>query len=84
MKLYAVYDAAAQAFMSPFTMRSHGEAMRSFSHACEDEKSAFYRSLVDYSLWHIGEYNEQTAAIEPVTPPVCIVKAEAFSRRNDA
>lgn len=78
MRLYTVYDAAANAFMPPFAMRADGEARRSFQQACFDEKHAFSRSMKDYSLWYIGEFSEVSALIEPVVPPKLVAKAEEF------
>lgn len=79
MRLYCVYDAAANAFMPPFAMRADAEARRSFEQACVDDKHAFSRSLKDYSLWLIGEFSEVSAKIEPIIPPKAIAKAEEFA-----
>ena len=78
MKLYAVYDAAANAFMPPLAFRAHTEAVRSFKHACVDPEHMFNKSLVDYSLWYIGEYNEASASLTLITPPECLAKGEEF------
>lgn len=78
MRLYSVFDAAANAFMPPFALRADAEAKRSFGQACCDPDHMFSKARVDYSLWLIGEFSELSALVEPVTPPVMVAKAVEF------
>lgn len=58
LHVYTVYDKAIGAFMQPFFVRAKGEALRSFSDACNDEKSNFYRHAADYTLMFLGEFDD--------------------------
>lgn len=61
----AVYDAATGAYTQPFFVRSKAEAIRSFADAVGDEKSPFCAHPSDYSLFCLGEYDDQTGAVTP-------------------
>ena len=43
-------------------------AIRSFSDAVQDQDSAFNKHPEDYSLWEIGEFDDQTGEIIYYTP----------------
>lgn len=66
-KIYTVYDAAVGAFMPPFFARSHGEALRSFQDAINDEKNQLSKHLHDYCLFYVGDFDDGNADI--VKPP---------------
>lgn len=82
--MYTVYDAAAQAYGPPFFSRTHGEAIRSFESACADPQRDFFKHATDYSMWHIGQFDDQTGAIIPA-PLNCLSKAhEVVARQPQA
>lgn len=58
-KLYSVYDKAVEAFMPPFMMRSHGEAMRAFCSSVKDHPD-FKRNVRDYALYYLSDFNDLT------------------------
>jgi len=60
MKLlvFAVHDTKVNAFMPPFTMRSRGEAVRSFMDAVSDGQSSFCKHPEDFALWSLGEWDD--------------------------
>jgi hypothetical protein len=68
VKMYSVYDVKAEIFSSPHFMGSDGVAIRSFSTACEDENSQFYKYPTDFSLYVVGEFNIETGEISPLKP----------------
>lgn len=69
IKIYTVYDAAVKAFMQPFFARSHGEALRSFQDAINDEKSQLAKHLHDYTLFHVGDFDDDNADISKPNAP---------------
>lgn len=78
-KIYTVYDAAVGAFMTPFFARSHGEALRSFQDAINDPKSNLSRHLHDYSLFHIGDFDDGNADLnKPLAPEKLLSGTEAL------
>ena len=70
MKLlvFAVYDKAVSAFMQPFFARSKGEAVRSFTEACNDEKHNFHKHASDYSLMFMGEFDDNSGLYSTADP----------------
>lgn len=79
LNIYTVYDAAVQAYMQPFFARSHGEALRSFTDACNDQNHQFSKHIHDYHLFHIGIFNDSSAALTvPAAPEKLISGTESI------
>lgn len=64
LKIFAVRDMKAEAFLQPFFSPSVGSALRAFSDAVNDKNCPFNKHPDDYVLYEIGTYNDQTAWIE--------------------
>lgn len=65
VKVFAVYDSKAEAYMQPFFMQSKGQAIRSWQDVVEDEKTQFAKHPGDFTLFEIGEYNEEKGLLIP-------------------
>lgn len=74
-EMFAIYDSAIGAFNAPIFVRSRGEAIRSFQDACNDQKTEFYRHASDYTLFHLGVYNDSDANFTPLHAPERVVSA---------
>lgn len=66
MVLVAVRDAKASVFSQPMFFQSLGQALRSFGDAVNDDKSEFAKHPEDYSLWHLGYYDDAVGVPEPL------------------
>lgn len=66
--VYSVYDAAAEAFLRPYFAETHGLAIRAFAAAVNDPQHQFAQHSDDFTLFHIGEFDEQTARLETISP----------------
>lgn len=83
LEMYSVYDSAVQAYMTPFFVRSKGEAIRSFSEAVNDEKHQFSKHASDYSLFALGAYDDNSGSVEGLKVPVRVITAlECLERRD--
>jgi len=60
MNAYTVRDSAAEAFNDPFFLRTHGEALRYFAQAVNQENHPFNQHPDDYTMFHIGEFCTET------------------------
>ncbi len=71
MKLlvFAVFDAAAEAFLTPMFFNTKGEAIRTFADACNAEDHQFRRHADDYTLFHLGMYDQSTGLLEALATP---------------
>lgn len=61
--IYSIYDTVAKIFNKPFTEFNDETATRSFKASAPDQPH-----IGDYSLYHIGYYDDNTGEIIPVDP----------------
>lgn len=59
LRVFAVRDSAVNLFMPPIFLRSDGEAKRALRLTLDGDH-AFAKSPSDYSLWCLGEFDEET------------------------
>lgn len=78
LKIYTVFDNAVKAFLQPFFARSHGEAIRNFTDAVNDPKTSLNAHPHDYSLWHIGDFDDNSANIVANPPERLLSGTEAL------
>lgn len=62
-KVFSVFDAAAQAYLTPFFMPTRGLAIRAFQQAVNDEGHQFHRHAADYTLFEIGLFDERSGQL---------------------
>jgi len=63
LKMFTVYDSKAEAYLPPFFMRSTGEAIRSWTQAINDQNSTFSKHPADFTLFMVGEFDDNACAI---------------------
>lgn len=63
LKVFSVFDSKAAAYLPPFFQATAGMAARVFQDACHDEKHQFNRHAGDYTLFQIGEYDDETGKL---------------------
>lgn len=76
--MFAVQDVKVGAYLNPFTMRSKGEAIRTWSNSCDDPNTQFFKTPSDFTLCEIGEYNEVSGKLIPHDCPLPIGTALEF------
>lgn len=76
--LTAVFDEKAFVFTPPMANRSKGEAIRSFTDEANRKESGINAHPEDYTLYHVGDYDECTGLLVPCNPPVSIGRALEF------
>ena len=82
MKIYTVYDQKAEAYLQPFFTPTKGLAMRSFIDAVNKEGHDFNRYAPDYTLFEIGEYEDQTGQIKMHKHMENLGKANEYLKTN--
>lgn len=80
-KICAVRDAAIDAFGQPIFVRHLGEAIRSFTDEVNRSGSVFNAHPSDYELYHIGDYDDDTATLRSVAA-LSLVTGKAANREN--
>jgi len=78
LKMFSVFDSKVGAFMNPFFVRSTAEAIRVFSDAVSNPQQGFCKHPEDYTLFEIGSWDDQTAAIDHLDTPHSLGLAVQF------
>lgn len=58
MKVCTIYDAKAEAYLTPLFFQAIGQAVRSFGDAVNQANTEFNRHPEDYTLFLLGEWDE--------------------------
>lgn len=77
--MFAVFDEKSKAFGNPFTSTNNDTAKRSFNAAASDPKTEMFMFSSDYTLYCIGEYDDNTGVITPLTPLENLGKSNPFA-----
>lgn len=65
LEIFTVYDSKAESYLPPFFLPQIAQAKRSFANCCKDkENHAFGQNPQDYTLFHLGQYDDGNATIE--------------------
>lgn len=83
LQVYTVFDGAVGAHLQPFFCRSKGEAIRSFSEACNDRGKAFYNHPLDFTLVFLGEWDDAGGLFTSYPPLRVISAVECREERVD-
>lgn len=74
-KIYTIYDSKSEAYMKPMFLRSHGEAIRVFEAACQTSDHEFHRFPEDFTLFHLGEWDDSTALFQMNMTPIPLARS---------
>lgn len=85
MKLlaFSVHDSKVEAFITPFFDLTKGSAIRSFSDACNQEDNMFRKHAEDYTLFHVGRFDQELGVFEVFAAPVSLGNALTFLLTED-
>lgn len=68
--VYAIRDAVGQNYGAPFLQINNGLAMRKVIQGLKNPEAQLRQSAKDFTLCHIGEYNDEDGALKPVMPSI--------------
>lgn len=85
--IVAVYDNASQMFGQPFFVTAIGQALRSFTDEVNRpaQDNQLYQHPEDFSLYHIGYFEEETAVFTPPDEgvgPRRLVRGQEVQQKN--
>lgn len=72
--IYTVFDSKAKTYMQPFFVLNDSVAKRAMVNLLRDPEHQFSKNPEDYSLYHIGEYDDAAAAIYVPQEIQCIAR----------
>ena len=67
-KMFVVFDSKANAYMQPWFLTTEGMAIRAFTDCINTKDHNFARHPEDYTLFKIGEFDDQKADIQWQAP----------------
>lgn len=82
LQIFAVYDSKADAYLQPFFMPSKGQAMRSFQDLSNEPKTQFNKHPEDFTLFHIGEFDDMDATIKTLDAKIPLALASELKDTN--
>lgn len=74
MKMCSIYDAKAEAWLTPLFFQAVGQAVRSFGDAINQSNSEFNKHPEDYTLFMLGDWDDQRGVLELVQAPVPVAR----------
>lgn len=82
MKLVAcaIYDSVAKAFLPPFFVHNSVIAQRAVSDVANDDSHAIGKNPADYTLFRLGEFDDDTGLLKPLQPAENLGNAASFVR----
>ena len=78
LNIFCVHDAKAQAYITPFYLPQPGQATRAFADAANDQNHQFGRHPEDYTLFHLGKFDETNCVYNLFPTPQPLGKAIDF------
>lgn len=78
LEIFDIFDSATASYHRPFFMLSKTEAIRAFIDIINDEKSAIHKHPEDFTLFHLGTFNQETAEFTFPPSPTSLGKAIEF------
>lgn len=78
---FCVHDAKADAYLVPFYFPNIQMAQRVFGDCIADKDHAFSLHPGDYTLFHIGQWDDDTGQTTP-QPPVSLGNGLEYVRRD--
>jgi len=77
-QIVCVYDSKAKAFMDPIFIPNIPIAQRAFKNAANDPTTYIAQSPEDYTLFHIGNYDDETCKFEIFGTPESLGLATTY------
>jgi hypothetical protein len=78
LEIFSVYDSKAAAYLPPFYLPQIGMATRIFQNCANDKGHQFGANPGDYALFHLGQFDDNSAIIETKPTPENLGLAQEF------
>lgn len=84
MKLlaFSIYDEKVQGFNPPFFCQAVGQAPRSMDDLVNDPQTVISRHPEDYSLYHVGSFDDGSAEFRSEVPPILVGRGGDYVNRQ--
>lgn len=82
MKVLAVYDEKVKAYIEPWYARTTAAAIRSFESAVNDPKTQLSQHPSDFTLFEIGEWDDDKGEIQMYEAKKSLGLAQEFKHQE--
>lgn len=82
LQTFAIHDSAVEQFITPFFMQTERAALRAFAAAAREEGHDFHKHSADYTLFHLGEFDQATALYTALVAPKNLGNAVQFAEEH--
>lgn len=82
LEMLSIRDVKMQAFMTPFFSINLAVAVRLFADAVNDPVSTMHKNPDDFSLYHLGTFQDGTGSYEHFAQPIKLGSALDFHKGN--
>lgn len=80
LKVFTIYDSKVQAYKQPVFMRNSGEAIRAMQEILTDPQHNFTKFCEDYTLFELGEYDDENASFNLHLTPKSVAKLNELKK----
>ena len=81
IKIFSIQDKVTGIFSQPHFVAHKGQMLRMFSDEVNNPESMFSKHPADFSLYYLGEYDDNAGCIAPVAQPEFICCASEFKSK---
>lgn len=82
-RIYTAYDSKVENYLPPFFVKTKGAALRAFTEFVNDPNTQFHKHPADYTLFEIGEFDENSGQIAPYETKINLGVAIEFLKTPD-
>lgn len=82
--IFAIFDDKAAVFATPFFSPNEFVATRDLSSAVNDPMTSLFKHPADFSLYHLGDFDDASGAISSFDKPVHICTASSLKELSHA
>lgn len=79
-EVLSVYDSKAHCFMKPFFTVNLQVGVRMFADVANDPDQLTCRNSEDFTLFHLGSWEDSSATFTAAATPISLGLAQAFKR----
>lgn len=80
LQVFTVHDSKARAFLPPFYQARLEMAARAFADCADQPEHAFCRNPDDYTLYHLGSFDDELGVFVLFPQPVTLGRALLFKK----
>lgn len=78
--VFSVLDAKSEAYGMPLFFAAKGQAIRAFDDQVNSQESLISKHPKDFTLCHIGEFDDTTGLLVPLNQPVSLGTGADFKK----